>query len=102
MLQDQLIQLAQYPKQGYAIVRGLFSPDEVAFYIQHFMRLREASSYPGDVAGVEMKGEAAAHDPLKKFPRMIHMHRWDEASLNWLLDERLRQCLNTLLGRDPY
>jgi hypothetical protein len=25
--------------------------------------------------------EPASNDPLKRYPRMIHMHRWDEISL---------------------
>jgi len=30
------------------------------------------------------------------------MHRWDEVTLAWLLDPRLRDALTTLLGREPY
>lgn len=33
---------------------------------------------------------------------MIHMHRWDERSLRWVLDERLRLYLTGLLGQEPY
>jgi phytanoyl-CoA hydroxylase len=33
---------------------------------------------------------------------MIHMHRWDELSLKWMLDPRLSRCMTTLLGREPY
>jgi phytanoyl-CoA hydroxylase len=40
-------------------------------------------------------------DPLQKYPRMIHMHRWDETSLQWLLDDRLHECLTTFLGTGP-
>jgi ectoine hydroxylase-related dioxygenase (phytanoyl-CoA dioxygenase family) len=29
---------------------------------------------------------------------MIHMHRWDEASLQWLLEPRINEYLTTLLG----
>ena len=50
------------------------------------MRLREAGSYPGDFGGVDPTSE----DPLKRYPRMIHMHRWDEVSLRWLIDHPLR------------
>ena len=33
---------------------------------------------------------------------MIHMHRWDEASLRWMVDPRIRDGLAALLGEEPY
>ncbi len=87
-----------YADNGYVVVPGLFSPDEVARYRDHFMTLRQHGSYTGDFAGVN----AEDADPLKRYPRMIHMHRWDEVSRAWLVDERLNRCLTGLLGREPY
>ena len=87
-----------YADNGYVVVRGLFSPDEVARYRDHFMTLRQHGSYTGDFAGVN----AEDADPLKRYPRMIHMHRWDEVSRAWLVDARLNRCLTGLLGREPY
>jgi ectoine hydroxylase-related dioxygenase (phytanoyl-CoA dioxygenase family) len=88
----------QFEDLGYVVVRGLFSAEEVAAYRDHYMTLRENGTYPGDSSGVE-HGSA---DPLKRYPRLIHMHRWDEISLKWLLDARLRECLTGLLGREPF
>lgn len=87
-----------YDENGYLIVPQLFTPDEVASYIAHYMRLRAQGNYPGDLAGVD----ANSADPLKKYPRMIHMHRWDEVSLKWLIDPRLNAYLTALTGREPY
>ena len=87
-----------YQRSGYVIVKDLFSAVEVAAYREHYMRLREQGPHPGDFEGVDSN----SMDPLKRFPRMIHMHRWDEASRRWLLDERLNECLTALLGREPY
>jgi phytanoyl-CoA hydroxylase len=87
-----------YQDNGYMVVRGLFAPAEVAGYREHYMMLRRHGSYPGDLAGVD----ASITDPLKRYPRMIHMHRWDDASLRWLLDARLNACMKGLLGREPY
>lgn len=87
-----------YHRDGFAVVRGLFSAEEVAHYRDHYMHLRHAGTYPGDSAGVDI-GSA---DPLKKYPRMIHMHRWDDLSLKWMIDDRLRHCMAALLGREPY
>ena len=87
-----------YTTDGYVIAQQVFTPDEVALYRDHYMRLREEGAHPGDFAGADLTSE----DPLKRYPRMIHMHRWDEPSLRWLLDSRLNACLTKLLGREPY
>jgi len=87
-----------YEEDGYVVVEGLFSPDEVARYREHYMTLRRHGPRPGDSAGVD----AAGDDPLKCYPRMIHMHRWDDLTLHWLLDDRLKACLTALLDREPY
>ena len=41
-------------------------------------------------------------DPLKAYPRIIHSHRFDKLSLDWLLDGRMRHWTTALLGREPY
>ncbi len=88
-----------YTQQGHVIVPNLFTPKEVEFYKQHYMRLREQGEHPGDFAGNDL----SSTDPLKKYPRMIHMHRWDDISLKWLTDPRINACLTALGdGREPY
>ncbi len=87
-----------YQENGYVVVKKLFSSDEIAQYREHYMTLRKHGSYPGDLTGADTKNG----DPLKRYPRMIHMHRWDERSLRWVLDGRLNRCLTALLGREPY
>ena len=87
-----------YRENGYVVVERLFARDEAASYREHYMTLRRHGSYPGDLAGVD----AGSQDPLKRYPRMIHMHRWDDVSLRWLLDPRLNACMTGLLGREPY
>ncbi|MBI3971535.1 MAG: phytanoyl-CoA dioxygenase family protein [Chloroflexi bacterium] len=96
-------QLAQYANDGYIVARKLFSDGEAAALRDYYMRLRERGSYAGDFAGVKRDGVPDdVPDPLKKYPRMIHMHRWDETSLRWMLDPRLRVVLRQLLGEEPY
>jgi phytanoyl-CoA hydroxylase len=90
-------QLQFFNDNGYFLARGLFRPDEVKFYLDHYMRLRETGTYPGDMSGVDI----GSQDPLKKYPRMIHMHRWDETSLAWLIDPRINTHLTALAGREP-
>jgi len=88
----------QFELNGYTLAKGLFSQEEVAKYREHYMTLRAAGSYPGDTAGVDV----SSNDPLKRYPRMIHMHRWDEISLQWLLDDRINNWLTSISGIEPY
>ncbi|MBE0697152.1 MAG: phytanoyl-CoA dioxygenase family protein, partial [Anaerolineaceae bacterium] len=71
---------------------------EIQALTDHYMELRQQGKKPGDFAGVEL----TSNDPLKKFPRMIHMHRWDPLSLQWLLDRRIGEALTGLMGAEPY
>jgi phytanoyl-CoA hydroxylase len=90
-------QREQYERDGFYVAKGLFSKEEVDEYIRHYMRLR-LKEHPGDFSGVD----ASEVDPLKKYPRMIHMHRWDEVSLKWMIDARLNAVMTDLLGVEPY
>ncbi|NLC57309.1 MAG: phytanoyl-CoA dioxygenase family protein [Armatimonadetes bacterium] len=92
------LQRLRWVTDGYAVARGLFSVAEAERLRDHYMELRRRGAYPGDAAGVD----AGDSDPLKQYPRMIHMHRWDEVSRRWLLDPRLNACMTSLLGREPY
>ena len=90
--------LESYERDGYVIAPGVFSSVEVEDLREHYMALRAAGSYPGDFDGVDI----TSADPLKRFPRMIHMHRWDDVSLKWLLDGRIAKRLTALLGIEPF
>jgi phytanoyl-CoA hydroxylase len=91
--------VSEFEENGYVVARGLFNAEEVAAYREHYMTLRGAGTYPGDFAGVDLNSS----DPLKRFPRMIHMHRWDEVSLQWLIDTRINAWLTALGGGiSPY
>jgi len=87
-----------YEKQGYVVARKLFTSDEVTSLREYYMQLRAQGPHPGDLVGVD----ASSEDPLKRYPRMIHMHHWDETSLRWLLDTRLNHVLTSLLEQEPY
>lgn len=90
-------QIEQFKNEGYVVIPQLFSAGEAAFYLDHFMRLRENGRYEGDWEGID----ADSDDPLKKYPRMIHMHRWDRVSRDWLLENRLRLALSALMQEEP-
>jgi ectoine hydroxylase-related dioxygenase (phytanoyl-CoA dioxygenase family) len=87
-----------FRENGYVVAEALFSAGEVEHLKQHYMDLRATGSHPGDFEGVG----ATNIDPLKKYPRMIQMHHWDQTSLNWMLDARLREGLTACAGREPF
>jgi len=86
----------EFSAAGTYVARGLFSEAECDFFIDHFMEMRKEER-PGDFAGVD----PTSTDPLKRYPRMIHMHRWDETSMAWGTDERLDEVMTALLGESP-
>ncbi|MBE0697635.1 MAG: phytanoyl-CoA dioxygenase family protein [Anaerolineaceae bacterium] len=83
-----------FAQDGYLIVHGLFSKAETELLAQHYMDLHEKDATDADRSGDE--------DPLKRFPRLLMMHRYDPISLQWLLDRRIASVLNELLGKDPF
>ena len=88
---------AFYEANGYVVVRRLFSAGETAAYREHFMALNAEGGKPGDMVADTQK----SNDPLARFPRMIHMHRWDKPSLDYILSERIAECLTAFLGSEP-
>lgn len=87
-----------FDRDGFAVARQLFSRREAGRYRGHFMALRRGSPRPHDIAGAGSR----AGDPLRVYPRMMQMHRWDPVSLEWLLDARIRDRLLAVLGRAPF
>jgi phytanoyl-CoA hydroxylase len=87
-----------FDRDGYVVSPSVFGTDEVERLREHFMTLRRRGPYEHDLVGVE----PASRDPLRRYPRMAQMHRWDDTSLRWLLDARLRSRLLALVGTDPY
>jgi phytanoyl-CoA hydroxylase len=88
----------EFTDQGFAVARGLFDRAEVEALREHFMTLRRRGSYPDDLVGVRNR----SRDPLRRYPRMAQMHRWDARTLRWLLDARIDRLLRELLGAEPY
>ena len=88
----------EFEQTGYTLVRGLFSTDEAERLRDHYMEVRQRGPRSHDFAG----HGSTDRDPLKRYPRMAQMHRWDDASLKWLIDPRIDEVLTALLGRSPY
>lgn len=93
-------QIEQYNRDGFLVVSGLFSGEEIEFYRAHFESMRRAE-HPE--LAVSLNDTAiAAGDPLKTYPRLMMPHRRDGASLEWLIDSRLNRAMTSLLGTEPY
>lgn len=87
----------QFAQHGYAVARGLFTPEETAYYRDYYTELRHHPQ-----ANPDRKVRAPqSNDPLLEYPRLMQMHRWDELSLRWLTEPRINACLTALLGREP-
>ena len=87
-----------FDRDGFALARQLFSRREARRYCGHFMALHHGGRRPHEVAGADSQ----ARDPLRRYPRMMQMHRWDPVSLEWLLDARICDRLLALLGGQPF
>ena len=86
-----------FANNGYAVARNLFSLDEVQGLREHFMKLRAAGPLPYDLAADTPQSQ----DPLKKYPRMLNMHRLDKTSRNWLLEPRILDLLHLFFDAEP-
>ena len=95
---NQQALIDQFNTEGYVVVPSLFSQEEIETIKVRFTELnQQGHGFRGDDASL-----LGDHDPLKAFPRMVHPHRFDELSLKWLLDDRLREWTTNLLGEEPY
>lgn len=86
-----------FAAEGYTVVRGLYQRSEVDAMLAHYMHLNEEKRQKGDTSAIK-----DAQDPLKRYPRMLQMHRWDAVSMQFLLDMRLRDVMTAILGSEPY
>lgn len=99
---------AEFEENGYLVVRGLFSAAEIEELCDRFAALKAGGPIPGHfeprssapATSGSGTSDPAAPDPLHVYPRVMHPHRIDELSLRVLLDSRLREILEGLLGEE--
>ncbi len=87
----------EFGEAGFTVAKSLFSRQETDALRDHYMELRKVPR-PDDYPAVDLNNP----DPLRRWPRMIHMHRWDDVSRNWLIDGRLCTWLTAILGNEPF
>ncbi|MEU6348585.1 phytanoyl-CoA dioxygenase family protein [Streptomyces sp. NPDC047072] len=86
--------LRQFQEDGFTVVRGLFSSDEIDRLCAEFAALHAGGPVPGHFE----PGESA--DPLRRYPRVMHPHEISDLSRRLLLDPRLGDVLERLLGEE--
>jgi len=92
-------QFRAYDRDGYHIARGMFDPGEIAALRRTFDSIAEAGK---PIAGHwEPVPAAQSSDPLKRYPRVMHPHRFDDLSMRILLDRRIYRVLRDLLDEEP-
>ncbi|MEV5608283.1 phytanoyl-CoA dioxygenase family protein [Streptomyces sp. NPDC052225] len=85
-----------FAEQGYVVLRALFDADEIAALRGRFDALPAQGPRPG-----LFEPDPDAADPLRRWPRVMHPHRFDPLARGVLLDARLRGVLRALLGEEP-
>jgi len=81
---------------GYCVIDGLFSPDEIAAietFFEDYKRIG-AAVFDGDSRYEEI-------DPAKRQLRAMHPHRYSEQAKQWALNARVADVLEQLLGAPP-
>jgi phytanoyl-CoA hydroxylase len=94
----------QFEENGFAVARGLFTPEEVAEIRDTFM----AQAANGPVEGLSDGHHAhcSPDDPLKFYPRMMHPHRHEDKpvgplSLRYMLHPKVHEPLREFMGEEP-
>jgi phytanoyl-CoA hydroxylase len=89
-------QLRHFETEGYLIVKGLFSPDELSVIEETFERISLAP-VPGHFEPVL---NAETEDPLKRYPRVLHPHRFNETAKKYMLHRPVLEVLSDLYGEE--
>jgi len=92
-------QIAFYRREGYLIVRGLFSQSEVDEIRRRFDAVAAGPAVPEH--WYPDLSEEGSKDPLKRYPRVMMPHRFDAMTKRYLLEPRVLNVLRDLLEDEP-
>jgi phytanoyl-CoA hydroxylase len=88
----------QYASLGFTVFKKFFSPGECDLMREHFLDLIQNN---GGGGFAETIPDVASSDPLKRYPRLLHPHRGDDMAMNYMVDPRIGDILEHLLGNKP-
>ncbi|GMK39204.1 protein involved in biosynthesis of mitomycin antibiotics/polyketide fumonisin [Paenibacillus sp. CCS19] len=89
-------QMEQFEKEGYLIVRGVWNTDEVAEIKRTFDEIGE-NTIPGFF---EPDLSEENQDPLRRYPRVMHPHRFNDVSKKYMLHPTVISILEDLYGEE--
>jgi len=86
-----------FDRDGYVVVRQLFSPEEVEEIKQNFERLHdeEFEKFKHDDKIQD------PNDPLFAYPRFVHPHRNNDVARRYMLHPRIKEVLEVLFAEEP-
>jgi len=85
-----------YHRDGYVVVRSLFSPAEIQTLASHFTQI--AAGPPIENHWAPMREDS---DPLRRYPRIVQPHRFDPLSKQMLLDPRVMDIVAAIFDDNP-
>ena len=85
-----------FERDGFAVARGLFSPEEIEELKVTFDQiLRDERSKAHD------DGIRDPEDPLFKYPRIVHPHRFNAVARHYMLHPAVQERLRALFAEEP-
>lgn len=89
-------QRQQFETEGYLIVKGLFTPDHLQEIEQTFQDISN-QSIPGYF---EPDLQQESNDPLRRYPRVMHPHRFNETAKKYMLHQPVLAVLRDLYDEE--
>jgi phytanoyl-CoA hydroxylase len=90
-------QKQHFEKEGYLIVKGLFAENDLTEIDRTFEEISH-QTIPGHFVPVL---DAEISDPLKKYPRVMHPHRFNETAKGYMLHQPVMELLTDLFEEEP-
>jgi ectoine hydroxylase-related dioxygenase (phytanoyl-CoA dioxygenase family) len=85
-----------FERDGFAVARALFSPEEVEEIKDNFEQLNKSN-----FTGAYDDGIRDPKDPLFLYPRFVHPHRFNEVARRYMLHPGVQVCLQALFAEEP-
>lgn len=91
-------QVNEFNSEGYIVIKGLFNQEELAQIGETFEEISH-TTVPGLF---EPELSQVTDDPLKRYPRVMHPHRFNETAKKYMLHQPIMDVLTDLYGEEAY
>jgi phytanoyl-CoA hydroxylase len=91
-------QKQEFDNEGYIIIKGLFTQQDLAAIEETFKEIGQAP-VPGHFDPVM---DADNEDPLKRYPRVMFPHRFNETAKKYMLHPQVMDVLADLYGEEAF